>query len=125
MDQNGALNYMVITNSFGRDTSLVERSLKASLNQSISPRKVLLVDQNKFPLIISDNLKQNKILEIQRDNDGNFSLDFDHLKSDAKVSLKDFEILRLVGEGGFGKVILFVILIYYHTNNFFFFLFLI
>lgn len=62
---NNNMEYIVITNTYGRSKDLVERSLNASLSQRIPPIKVILVDQNKEPIKLSKNIIENDMLEVQ------------------------------------------------------------
>jgi GT2 family glycosyltransferase len=59
------INYIIVTNSINRSKELVERNLKASLNQSIKPLKVILIDQNETPLALSENVISSPLFERQ------------------------------------------------------------
>jgi GT2 family glycosyltransferase len=56
------MKYIIVTNTFKRPTHLVERSVRSSLNQKISPLSVILLDQNIQPLVLSDEIKSNPLL---------------------------------------------------------------
>lgn len=55
------MKYIVVTNTYKRAPELVERSLKASLTQKISPQKVYLIDQNKPELVLPEHLISHKL----------------------------------------------------------------
>ena len=63
MDKN--FNYIIVTNTIERPAELVERSLRASLNQRIKPGKVILLDQNQPLLILSSDISRNPLFERQ------------------------------------------------------------
>jgi hypothetical protein len=62
------LNYIIVTNTYQRPADLVERSLRASLNQKIKPLRVILIDQNENNLILSDDIIHNPVFERQPAN---------------------------------------------------------
>ena len=56
---NSGFNYIIVTNTINRSLYLVERSIKASLNQTIKPQKVILIDQNSKSLVLSGDILNN------------------------------------------------------------------
>ena len=62
------LNYIIVTNTYHRPTNLVERCVRASLNQKIKPQKVILIDQNEVPIKLSKDISSNPLFEIQTTN---------------------------------------------------------
>ena len=54
---------VVVTNSYGRELSLVERSLKYSLSQKPAPQRVIFIDQNENKLELSAEISQNTLLQ--------------------------------------------------------------
>jgi hypothetical protein len=62
---NPVLNYIIVTNTINRPLFLVERSIRASLNQKIKPKKVILIDQNTPPIQLPGNIADNPLLQIQ------------------------------------------------------------
>lgn len=58
------MNYIIVTNSIGRDVKLVEKSLRSSLSQSPAPKKVIFLDQNRLTLNLSKEVENNSLLEI-------------------------------------------------------------
>ena len=60
------LNYIIVTNTIKRPPFLVERSLRASLNQKIKPGKVILIDQNTNPCELSEDILTNPLFERQK-----------------------------------------------------------
>jgi GT2 family glycosyltransferase len=62
------LNYIIVTNTYHRPTNLVERCVRASLNQKIKPQKVILIDQNEVPIKLSEDISSNPLFEIQTTN---------------------------------------------------------
>lgn len=59
------MNYIIVTNTYHRPVSLVERSLNASLSQAIAPLKVILIDQNETKLSLSEEILNNPVFERQ------------------------------------------------------------
>jgi|SRR3972149_1284662 len=59
------LNYIIAINTYHRPTNLVERCVSASLNQKIKPQKVILINQNKIPIRLSEDIINNPLFEIQ------------------------------------------------------------
>ena len=55
-------NFVVVTNSYKRDISLVERSLGHSLAQNPPPRKVVFVDQNEQRLRLKRKVAEHPLL---------------------------------------------------------------
>lgn len=62
---DASINYIIVTNSYKRPLELVERSLKASLNQVIKPSRVILIDQNTPPIELSETILNNPLFERQ------------------------------------------------------------
>ena len=62
---NNSLAYIIVTNTINRPVELVFRSLNASLNQKIKPKKVILLDQNKAALNLPDEIAKNPLFEKQ------------------------------------------------------------
>jgi GT2 family glycosyltransferase len=62
------LNYIIVTNTYHRPTNLVERCVRASLNQKIKPQKVILINQNEVPIKLSEDISSNPLFEIQITN---------------------------------------------------------
>jgi len=60
------MKYIVVTNTFNRPIHLVERSLRASLTQKISPLKVVLIDQNKTPIELPNDITENPLFQVQK-----------------------------------------------------------
>jgi len=61
------LNYIIVTNTINRPLFLVERSLRASLNQKIKPEKVILIDQNfSSPIELPRDILSNPLFERQK-----------------------------------------------------------
>jgi len=60
------MKYIVVTNTFVRHVYLVERSLRASLNQKIPPLQVILIDQNKFPIELPKDITENSLFQVQK-----------------------------------------------------------
>lgn len=63
-----SLNYIIVTNTIKRPVGLVERSLRASLNQRIKPAKVILLDQNNPPLNLPGDITGSPLFERQAAN---------------------------------------------------------
>ncbi len=59
------MKYIIITNSIFRSLSLVERSVRSSLNQEIKAEKVILVDQNEKNLELSPDILNCQDFELQ------------------------------------------------------------
>ena len=55
------LNYIIVTNTYNRSLWLVERSIRASLNQKIPPRNVILIDQNSNELVLPGDITNNPL----------------------------------------------------------------
>jgi GT2 family glycosyltransferase len=62
------IKYIIVTNTYKRTSYLVERSLRASLAQKISPLKVILIDQNDAPLPLAEEIINNPLFERQKVN---------------------------------------------------------
>ena len=62
------MNYISVTNTINRPQFLVERCLNALLTQKISPVKVILIDQNKNELKLSNQIIDNPIFERKKVN---------------------------------------------------------
>ena len=60
------MNYIIVTNSIYRSPELVSRSLQASLNQRISPIRVILIDQRNQPLKLPDDITGHPLFERQK-----------------------------------------------------------
>jgi GT2 family glycosyltransferase len=60
------LNYIIVTNTYNRPLHLVERSLRASLNQKIPPHKVILIDQNSKELELPEDILNNPLFTKSR-----------------------------------------------------------
>lgn len=67
------LNYIIVTNTIRRPINLVEKSLRASLNQKIKPVKVILLDQNNPPLNLPEDISGNQLFERQETKFGGVS----------------------------------------------------
>jgi len=63
---NNSPNYIIVTNSFKRPLHLVERCLRASLNQKIPPIKVILIDQRETILDLSEDIVGHPLFERQK-----------------------------------------------------------
>lgn len=61
-----SLKYIIVTNTYKRSNELVEKSLRASLNQNVSPIKVILLDQNDFPLKLYSDITDHPLFERQK-----------------------------------------------------------
>ena len=55
------MNYIIVTNTYNRSLWLVERSIRASLNQKIPPRNVILIDQNSNELVLPGDITNNPL----------------------------------------------------------------
>ena len=60
------MKYVIVTNTINRSHDLVERSLRASLNQNVPPIQVILIDQNKVTLELSYDIKSHPLFRLQR-----------------------------------------------------------
>ncbi len=60
------LNYIIVVNTYNRASELVLRNLSASLNQKISPQKIILIDQNIDSLILPADILANPLVIITR-----------------------------------------------------------
>jgi len=60
------INYVIVTNTINRPLSLVERSIRGSLDQKIKPKKVILIDQNPIPVKLSEEITSNPLFERQK-----------------------------------------------------------
>lgn len=58
------INYIAVVNTINRSTEFVERALKSILAQDFLPSKIFLIDQNLKPLILPDDIVNNKIIEV-------------------------------------------------------------
>ena len=67
------MNSIIVTNSFGRAQHLVERSLRASLNQSPRPMQVIFIDQNPTPLDLSSDIANHQLLKTLKVNKNSVS----------------------------------------------------
>jgi GT2 family glycosyltransferase len=61
-----SVKYIIVTNTYKRPQYLVERSLRASLNQKIPPVKVILIDQNDKELFLPVDIMENPLFEKQK-----------------------------------------------------------
>ncbi len=59
------LNYIIVTNTIKRPVDLISRSIRASLNQKIKPKKVILLDQNQPAIKLPDDIVNNPLFEKQ------------------------------------------------------------
>ena len=55
-------DFVIVTNSYQRDISLVERSLGRSLGQNPPPQRVIFIDQNKNKLQFKREIAENPLL---------------------------------------------------------------
>ena len=55
--------FVIVTNSYGRELALVERSLKYSLSQKPSPQKIIFIDQNENKLELSGKISHHTLLQ--------------------------------------------------------------
>ncbi len=53
------MNFITVINTYKRPAELVLRSLRASINQKIPPKKIFLIDQNIEPLILPEDILNN------------------------------------------------------------------
>ena len=60
------MKYIIVTNTINRPVTLVERSLRASLNQKIPPIKVILIDQNRTPIKLPKDIAENSLFQVQK-----------------------------------------------------------
>ncbi len=65
---NPELNYIIVTNTYKRPISLVERSIKASLNQKVKPQRVFLLDQNQPQIELSKEIEENLVFKHEKIN---------------------------------------------------------
>lgn len=63
------MKYIIVTNTFNRSVSLVERSLRASLKQNPAPVKVILIDQNIAPIKLAEDITANPFFHLQKVGD--------------------------------------------------------
>lgn len=68
------INYIAVVNTYNRKVELVERSLKAIFSQENLPVKVILIDQNENHLLLSDEIRNNSLIEIKRVNKKSISV---------------------------------------------------
>lgn len=62
------MNYIIVTNTYKRPIELVIRSISASLTQKITPKKVILIDQNNPELKLPEYISSNELfLRINTD----------------------------------------------------------
>ena len=57
------LRYIVVTNTYYQSLKLVERNLRSTLSLLPAPHKVILLDQNPYPLNLHVKYKKNSILQ--------------------------------------------------------------
>jgi len=62
------LNYIIVVNTFNRQTELVARCLRAALNQKIPPKKILLIDQNSEQIVLPEEVTDKSLLSIAKTN---------------------------------------------------------
>lgn len=62
------LRYIVVINTYNRPTKLVERCLKAVIDQKILPQKIFLIDQNSAELNLSEEISATALLIKTRTN---------------------------------------------------------
>ena len=55
--------FIIVTNSYKRDITLVERSLRHSLSQVPAPQRIVFIDQNENKLQLSLEISQNPLLQ--------------------------------------------------------------
>lgn len=60
------MNYIEVVNTINRPSYLVERCLAALLSQRIEPKSVVLIDQNKKALNISEAISLNPLFERKK-----------------------------------------------------------
>lgn len=63
------MNLCIVINSYKRALTLVERSVKAALAQTVPARRVIFLDQNQPKLVFSDEIEKNPLflhLEIHK-----------------------------------------------------------
>ncbi len=56
-------NFVIVTNSYKREITLVERSLRHSLSQNPLPHKVVFIDQNEKKLQLSREISTHPLLQ--------------------------------------------------------------
>lgn len=59
-----SMNFLVVTNSYGRTLDLVERSLHASLKQLGKNDRLLFIDQNQNPLKLSQEIASHPSIKV-------------------------------------------------------------
>jgi GT2 family glycosyltransferase len=62
------LSYIIVTNTFRRPANLVEKCLRASLQQKTKPQKIILIDQNEPPLNLSEDILKDPLFHLQKTN---------------------------------------------------------
>ena len=72
-------------------------------NKNIKLNELLLQNDNNYNITNKNN---KKYIELDEYNYNDFIISSKKIKSKNSKSLKDFEILRLIGEGSYGKVFL-------------------
>jgi GT2 family glycosyltransferase len=60
------LQYIIVINTYNRPIELVERCLRASLKQKISPQKIILIDQNSEELNLPTDILTNPLFLISK-----------------------------------------------------------
>jgi len=67
-EKSKTLQYIIVVNTFNRAIELVQRCLRASLNQKIPPQKIILIDQNVESLNLPEDLSTNPLIVRTRTN---------------------------------------------------------
>lgn len=67
------MNYIIAVNTYNRPVKLVLRCLGSCLKQEIKPLRIILIDQNRIPLILPDEVTSNNLIEILKINKNSIS----------------------------------------------------
>jgi hypothetical protein len=67
------MNYIIAVNTYNRPVKLVLRCLGSCLKQEIKPLRIILIDQNRIPLILPDEVTSNNLIEIIKINKDSIS----------------------------------------------------
>lgn len=60
------MNYIIVTNTYKRSAHLVEKSLRASLNQKIKPQRIILINQNSGNFEFDSDIISNPLIAIEK-----------------------------------------------------------
>ena len=89
--------------SNNQNNSIEKNQSSIIQNKNIKLNELLLQNDNNYNITNKNN---KKYIELDEYNYNDFIISSKKIKSKNSKSLKDFEILRLIGEGSYGKVFL-------------------